>query len=132
MNPSKPTQEDDHAAVLPGQPDAGQSQQQGGSEKSQPQPADHPAVLPAQPDAGQSQQQGGSKQSQSAQSQPTRQIGEGSYEGSREYGESMKAYLETADVKADAEAAQPASPEQAALLKKAEQEGLAHSKAPCK
>jgi hypothetical protein len=99
MDPSKPTQE-----------------------------GDHPAVLPGQPDAGQSQQQGGSKQSQPGQSQPTRQIGEGSYEGSREYGESMKAYLETAD--ADAKAARPASPEQAEQLKKAEQEGWSHSRAP--
>ena len=78
-------------------------------------------------DADQPQQHGDAKKSQ-----PTRQIGEGSYEGSREYGESMKAYLETADVKADAEAAQPASPEEAEQLKKAEQEGLAHSKAPGK
>lgn len=108
---------------------------------SQPtQDADRSAAPPAQHDTGQSQAQGGSKQSQSAQSQPaspgasqpTRQIGEGSYEGSREYGESMKAYLETADVKADAEAAQPASPEEAEQLKKAEQKGLAHSKAPGK
>ena len=78
-------------------------------------------------DADQPQQHGDAKKSQ-----PTRQIGEGSYEGSREYGESMKAYLETADVKADGEAAQPASPEEAEQLKKAEQEGLAHSKAPGK
>ncbi|NMM08538.1 hypothetical protein [Polaromonas sp.] len=78
-------------------------------------------------DADQPQQHGDAKKSQ-----PTRQIGEGSYEGSREYGESMKAYLETADVKADGEAAQPTSPEEAEQLKKAEQEGLAHSKAPGK
>ena len=78
-------------------------------------------------DADQPQKHGDAKKSQ-----PTRQIGEGSYEGSREYGESMKAYLETADVKADGEAAQPASPEEAEQLKKAEQEGLAHSKAPGK
>ena len=78
-------------------------------------------------DADQPQQHGDAKKSQ-----PTRQIGEGSYEGSREYGESMKAYLETADVKADGEAAQPASPEEAKQLEKAEQEGLAHSKAPGK
>ena len=85
-------------------------------------------------DADQPQQHGDAKQSQpsSAPSQRTRQIGEGSYEGSREYGESMKAYLETADVKADGEAAQPASPEEAKQLEKAEQEGLAHSKAPGK
>jgi hypothetical protein len=50
MDPSKPTQEDDHSAVLPGKPDAGQSQQQGGSKQSQSEPADHSAVLPAQPE----------------------------------------------------------------------------------
>jgi hypothetical protein len=87
---------------------------------------------PTQHGAGQQQEHGDAKQSQPAPSQATRQIGEGSYEGSRAYGESMKAYLETADVKADAEAAQPASPEELEQLKKAEQECLAHSKAPGK
>lgn len=103
MNPSKPTQD-----------------------------ADQSPVPPSQHDSNQPQEHGDAKHSQPGQSQPTRQIGEGSYEGSREYGESMKAYLETADVKADAEAAQPVSPEEAEQLKKAEQEGLAHSKAPGK
>jgi hypothetical protein len=101
MDPSKPTQDAD---------------------KSPAAPTDH--------DTSQAHEHGDAKQAQPEQSQPTRQIGEGSYEGSREYGESMKAYLETADVKADAEASQPASPEEAEQLKKAEQEGLAHSKAP--
>jgi hypothetical protein len=72
---------------------------------------------PSQPDAG-------------AASQPGQQMGEGSYEGSRQYEERTKAYLETADVKADAKAAEPESPEELEQLKKAEQEGLSHSKAP--
>jgi hypothetical protein len=102
MDPSKPTQDAGRSPVPPAQQDAGQ-----------PQARD---ATPPQPDP----------------SQPTRQIGEGSYEASRDYGESMKAYLETADVKANAEAAEPDSPEEAEQLKKAEQEGLSHSKAPGK
>jgi hypothetical protein len=75
--------------------------------------------------------QSSSAQSQpGAASQPDQQIGEGSYEGSRQYEERTKAYLETADVTADAEAAKPDSPEEVEQLKKAEQEGLSHSKAP--
>ena len=67
------------------------------------------------------------------QSQPAAtQIGEGSYEGTRDYDESLKSYLEKADVKADADAAKPASPQEAVELKKAEQEGISHSKAPGK
>ena len=58
------------------------------------------------------------------------QIGEGSYEATRDYQENIKEYLDTADVEADAEAAEPDSPEQARDLKKAEDEGLSHSKAP--
>ena len=78
-------------------------------------------------------QSGGPREPQPNQSPPAAtQIGEGSYEGTRDYDESMKSYLETADVKADAEAAKPASPQEAVELKKAEQEGLSHSKAPGK
>jgi hypothetical protein len=96
--------------------------------KSTPDAATKPA---AQHDAAQHDAaQHDAAQSEPSQSQPTRQVGEGSYEASRDYGDSMKAYLETADVKADAEAAKPVSPEEAEQLKKAEQEGLSHSKAP--
>jgi len=58
------------------------------------------------------------------------QIGEGSYEATREYQKNIKSYLDRADVTSDAKAARPATPEEAADLKKAEQEGLSHSKSP--
>ena len=57
------------------------------------------------------------------------QIGEGSYEGTRDYQKRMDDYLETADVAADAKAARPEDDAEAAQLKEAEQEGLSHSKA---
>ncbi|NMM11653.1 MAG: hypothetical protein HHJ16_15440 [Polaromonas sp.] len=77
------------------------------------------------------QQSGSPREPQPNQSPPAAtQMGEGSYEGTRDYDEGLKSYLETADVKADAEAAKPASPQEAVELKKAEQEGLSHSKAP--
>ena len=46
-------------------------------------------------------------------------MGEGSYEGTCEYQENIKSYLERADVKSDAEAARPATAEEAKVLKKA-------------
>jgi hypothetical protein len=61
---------------------------------------------------------------------PEQQIGEGSYEGTRDYQENIKTYLGKADVKSDAQAARPGTPEEADALKKAEDEGLAHTKAP--
>lgn len=57
------------------------------------------------------------------------QIGEGSYEGTRDYQKGVDTYLANADVAADARAARPADPAEAAELKAAEQEGLSHSKA---
>ena len=61
--------------------------------------------------------------------QNQKQIGEGSYEGTRDYQKRMDDYLETADVAADAKAARPVDDAEAAQLKEAEQEGLSHSKA---
>jgi hypothetical protein len=61
--------------------------------------------------------------------QKQEQIGEGSYEGTRDYQKRMDDYLETADVEADAQAARPADDAEAAQMKEAEQEGLSHSKA---
>jgi hypothetical protein len=85
----------------------------------------------------QPQQQGGNKAGLAArqrQSQtpdkPEQQMGEGSYEGTRDYQENIKSYLDNADVKSDAEAAKPATPEEAKALKKAEDEALSHTKAP--
>lgn len=58
------------------------------------------------------------------------QMGEGSYEGTRDYQNNIESYLKTADVKADAKAAKPTSLREELELQKAEKEALAHSKAP--
>jgi len=57
------------------------------------------------------------------------QIGEGSYEGTRNYQKSIKNYLGDADVAADARAARPADEDEASELRQAEQQGRSHSKA---
>jgi len=77
------------------------------------------------PPAGNTPHQDGGKSG----TQKQEQIGEGSYEGTRDYQKRMDDYLETADVAADAQAARPADDAEAAQLKEAEQEGLSHSKA---
>ena len=82
----------------------------------------------------QQQQSSGSREFQPRQSKPgdgpSGQMGEGSYEGTRKYQEKIKSYLKDADVQSDAEAARPESPQQADQLKKAEEEGRSHTKAP--
>lgn len=67
------------------------------------------------------QQGGGDKPSQ---------MGEGSYEGSRDYQNSIESYLKTANVRSNARAAKPTTQEEDDELKDAEQEGLSRSKAP--
>lgn len=57
------------------------------------------------------------------------QIGEGSYEATRDYQKSINTYLKDADVASDAQAAQPADKDEARELKRAEEEGKSHSKA---
>ena len=56
------------------------------------------------------------------------QIGEGSYEASRDYKQRAEEYMKKADVEADAKAAKPRSEEEARELKRAEEEGRSHSK----
>ena len=68
-------------------------------------------------DAG--QPQGGGK---------PQQMGEGSYEGARDYKERTERYVKNADVEADAEAAKPRSEQDAREMKQAEEEGKSHSK----
>lgn len=85
----------------------------------------------------QQQQSSGSHEFQPSQAQKgggdgASQMGEGSYEGTRDYQKRMKSYLKTADVKSDADAAQPATPDEARELLDAEKQGLSHSKAPGK
>jgi hypothetical protein len=60
------------------------------------------------------------------------QIGEGSYEGTRGYANSVKAYMGTANVSQDAKAAAPHSASEARELRNAESEAASHSKAPGK
>jgi hypothetical protein len=57
------------------------------------------------------------------------QMGEGSYEGTRDYDQRTAEYLKTHDVKKDAEAAKPRSEEEAREMEQAEEEGKSHSKA---
>ena len=91
-----------------------------------------PRVLQQQP-ARQSdaqQQQSGSNdfQPKATAQKKEQQIGEGSYEASRDYKQRAEEYMKKADVEADAEAAKPRSEQEARDLKQAEEEGRSHSK----
>jgi hypothetical protein len=92
-----------------------------------------PRILQQQPqrDSDPAQQQSGSNEFQpkpAAGGSKEQQMGEGSYEGTREYNERTKEYLKKADVEADAQAAKPRSEEEAREIEKAEEEGRSHSK----
>jgi hypothetical protein len=82
-------------------------------------------------DSDQQQQQAASSDSQSkpgAQSGGQQDIGEGSYEATRDYQKNIGDYLKKADVEKDAQAAKPRSEQEARELNEAEQEGKSHSK----
>jgi hypothetical protein len=79
----------------------------------------------------QQQQQSGSTDFQPPKAQPReQQMGEGSYDATRDYQDNIKSYLKKADVKADAYAARPRSEQEAHELEEAENEGKSHTKAP--
>ncbi len=82
-----------------------------------------PRILQQQPSRDDEQQD--QQQSPAAKQQ---QMGEGSYEGTRDYNQRQAEYMKTHDVKKDAEAAKPKSEEEARELKRAEEEGKSHSK----
>lgn len=91
-----------------------------------------PRVLQQQP-ARQSDAQQQQSGSNDFQPKPTarkkeQQIGEGSYEASRDYQQRAEEYMKKADVEADAKAAKPRSEQEARDLKQAEEEGRSHSK----
>ena len=73
------------------------------------------------------QQQAGSNEFQ-PKAAGNEQMGEGSYQGARDYQKNIKEYLEKADVQSDAEAAKPASEAEARAIEDAEREGKSHSK----
>jgi hypothetical protein len=84
-----------------------------------------------QPVRHSSMQQQQQQQSGSSDFQPQaagQQMGEGSYEGTRDYNQRTAEYLKTHDVKKDAEAAKPQSQEEAKDMERAEEEGKSHSK----
>jgi len=56
------------------------------------------------------------------------EMGEGSYEGTRDYNKRTAEYLKKADVEADARAAKPKSEQEARDMQRAEDEGRSHSK----
>jgi hypothetical protein len=91
-----------------------------------------PRILQQQPErpGDPQQQQSGSNEFQPkpAAQQGGQEMGEGSYEGTREYNRRTQEYLKKADVEADAEKAKPRSEEEARELKQAEDEGRSHSK----
>ena len=99
-----------------------------------------PRILQQQPsrdsDSDPAQQQQGSTEFQAKtkpaaqQQKPTgeQQMGEGSYEATRDYQKDIGEYLQKADVEADAENAKPRSEAEARELEEAEREGKSHSK----
>lgn len=97
-----------------------QQQPQHYSNRQQQQSSGSGEFQPRGPRAAQ-QQSGGDK---------NKQIGEGSYEGTREYQQGIKSYLKKADVASDARDAKPGTTKEAAELERAEKEGLSHTKAP--
>lgn len=91
-----------------------------------------PRILQQQP-ARQSDAQQQQSGSNDFQPKPTaqkkeEQMGEGSYEASRDYKQRTEEYLKKADLEADAEAAKPRSEQEARDIEKAEEEGRSHSK----
>lgn len=85
-------------------------------------------------DSNQSQQQAGSTDFQSKPAAQQggqggqQEMGEGSYQATRDYQKNIKGYLDKADVESDAEKAKPRSEQEARDLEQAEREGKSHSK----
>lgn len=91
-----------------------------------------PRILQQQPerDTDLEQQQSGSSdfQPKPGARSGQQEMGEGSYEATRDYQKNIKDYLKKADVDADAEKAKPRSEQEARDMEQAEREGKSHSK----
>jgi hypothetical protein len=89
-----------------------------------------PRILQQQPsrDDDREQQQSGSTDFQGNKPAGKQQMGEGSYEGTRDYDQRQAEYMKTHDVQKDAEAAKPKSEQEAKEMREAEEEGKSHSK----
>ena len=91
-----------------------------------------PRILQHQPERESEPQQQPSgasdPQPRAGESSGKQQMGEGSYEATRDYQKNIGEYLKKADVEKDAEAAKPHSQEEAREMNEAEQEGKSHAK----
>jgi hypothetical protein len=91
-----------------------------------------PRILQQQPerDSDQEQQQSGSSDFQPtpAAGKGDQQMGEGSYQATRDYQKDIEEYLKRGDIDADARAARPRSRQEARELEEAEKKGRSHSK----
>jgi hypothetical protein len=90
-----------------------------------------PRILQQQPEreSDPRQQQSGSNEFQpKPAAKGDQEMGEGSYEATRDYQKNIQDYLKKADVDADAKAAKPKSEQEARDLDAAEKEGRSHSK----
>ena len=91
-----------------------------------------PRILQQQPerDSDPAQQRSGSSdfQPKPAAQKGDKQMGEGSYDATRDYQKDIEEYLKRGDVDADAQAAKPKSAQEARDLEQAEKEGRSHSK----
>ena len=92
-----------------------------------------PRILQQQPerDSDPQQQRSGSNDFQPKAAEPKKgkqQMGEGSYEATRDYQKDIEDYLKNADVDDDARAAKPRSEQEARDLQEAEKKGRSHSK----
>jgi hypothetical protein len=89
-----------------------------------------PRTLQQQPshESDREQQQQGSTDFQNNKPGAKQQMGEGSYEGTRDYNQRQAEYQKTHDVQKDAEAAKPKSEEEARDMEQAEEEGKSHAK----
>jgi hypothetical protein len=88
-------------------------------------------MKPSKPDP--SKQKAGDRSQQQSAFEPKKgpsqkQMGEGSYQGTRDYNQRTADYLKSHDVEADAEAAKPRSAEEAREMKEAEEKGKSRSK----
>ncbi len=77
--------------------------------------------------AGSTEFQPGGQQQGGAGDKP-QQMGEGSYEGARDYKERTERYIDKGTVERDAEAAKPRSEQEAREMQDAEEEGKSHSR----
>jgi len=88
-----------------------------------------PRILQQQPEPESDKPSGsGDVQPKAGAQAGQQQMGEGSYEATRDYQKDVQDYLKKADVEADARAARPRSEQEARDMESAEKEGRSHSK----